>query len=68
MSERTPLDTRALEIRMGELSRPIEEAILLCDDSEEMLMLASVMMVRLKTIFDTQLGTEGRKRMFRSMT
>ena len=51
-----------------ETSRPIDEAILMCDDREEVLMLASVMMIRLKDIFDTQLGVQGRKQLFKEMS
>ncbi len=52
---------------MRELSKPIDEALLMCDDREEILMLASVMMVRLKDMFDSQIGVEGRKTMFKGM-
>jgi|TARA_B110000902_G_C14270675_1_gene573013 hypothetical protein len=53
--------------RMKELSKPIDEAILSCDSREEILMLASLMQTSLKTIYDTQIGTEGRKKMFRDL-
>jgi len=49
---------------MSELIRPIDEAIMMCDSREEILMLASLMLVRLKDIYDTQIGEEGRKIMF----
>lgn len=55
----------AIEVRMRELIKPIDEALLMCDSREEVLMLASIMMVRLKTMFDSQLGVEGRKTMFK---
>jgi hypothetical protein len=55
----------AIEMRMRELIKPIDEALLMCDSREEVLMLASIMMVRLKTMFDSQLGVEGRKTMFK---
>jgi|TARA_B110000503_G_C7083457_1_gene386177 hypothetical protein len=55
----------AIEVRMLELIKPIDEALLMCDSREEVLMLASIMMVRLKTMFDSQLGVEGRKTMFK---
>ena len=57
-----------IRVRMSELVRPIDEAILMCDDREEILMMASVMMIRLKDIFDTQLGVQGRKTMFKDLT
>ena len=55
----------AIEVRMRELIKPIDEALLMCDSREEVLMLASIMMVRLRTMFDSQLGVEGRKTMFK---
>ena len=60
-------DRSVLETRMRELSKPIDEALLMCDDREEVLMLASVMMIRLKNMFDSQIGIEGRKKMFKDM-
>ena len=60
-------DRSVLETRMRELSKPIDEALLMCDDREEVLMLASVMMIRLKNMFDSQIGVEGRKKMFKDM-
>ena len=60
-------DRSVLQTRMRELSKPIDEALLMCDDREEVLMLASVMMVRLKDMFDSQIGVEGRKKMFKDM-
>jgi hypothetical protein len=60
-------DRSVLQTRMRELSKPIDEALLMCDDREEVLMLASVMMIRLKNMFDSQIGIEGRKKMFKDM-
>ena len=57
-----------IRVRMSELIRPIDEAILMCDDREEILMLASVMQLRLKDIYDTQIGVSGRKTMFKDLT
>jgi hypothetical protein len=62
MDERTTIATR-----MRELSKPIDEALLMCDGREEVLMLASVMMIRLKNMFDSQIGVDGRKKMFKDM-
>ena len=61
------IDRSVLQTRMRELSKPIDEALLMCDDREEVLMLASVMMIRLKNMFDSQIGVEGRKKMFKDM-
>jgi hypothetical protein len=60
-------DRSVIKTRMRELSKPIDEALLMCDDREEILMLASVMMIRLKNMFDSQIGVEGRKKMFKDM-
>tara|TARA_B110000503_G_C6940033_1_gene326497 strand:+ start:452 stop:643 length:192 start_codon:yes stop_codon:yes gene_type:complete len=60
-------DRSVLQTRMRELSKPIDEALLMCDDREEVLMLASVMMIRLKNMFDSQIGVDGRKKMFKDM-
>ena len=62
MDERTTIATR-----MRELSKPIDEALLMCDDREEVLMLASVMMISIKNMFDSQIGVDGRKKMFKGM-
>ena len=64
----TEMDNDKIAIRMSELVRPIDEAILMCDNREEILMLASLMQVRLKDIYDTQIGVSGRKTMFKDLT
>ena len=64
----TEMDNDKIKVRMSELVRPIDEAILMCDDREEVLMLASVMQVRLKDIYDAQIGVQGRKTMFKDLT
>jgi hypothetical protein len=51
--------------RMAELMRPVDQQIMMCDDRDEVLMMACVMLQRVKEIFDSQLGTEGRKQMFK---
>ena len=50
--------------RMNELASPIERQILMCDNREELLMMACVMLQRTKEIFDQELTVNGRKRMF----
>ena len=47
--------------RMQELCQPIEQQILMCDSSEEILMMACAMLTHVKTMMDTQIGVEGRK-------
>ena len=51
--------------RMAELMEPINRQIMMCDNREDILMLASAMMVTVKDIFDNQIGEEGRKLMFK---
>ena len=52
---------------MIRLAKPIDEAIMMCDNRNEVLMLASMMQVRLKDIYDAQIGVEGRKAMFKDL-
>ena len=54
----------AVSKRMNELASPIERQILMCDNREELLMMACVMLQRTKEIFDQELTVNGRKRMF----
>jgi len=51
--------------RMAEMMVPIDECIQLTDDRTDMLMLACAMLQRTREIFDTELGEEGRKLMFK---
>ena len=50
--------------RMAELSKPIDQQIMMCDSREEVLMLASVLLTRVKDMFDTQIGAAGRREIF----
>ena len=61
------MDSSAIEARMQELFKPIDEAILNCDSREEILMIASVMLITTRNIYDSQIGKEGRKTMFLGM-
>jgi hypothetical protein len=51
--------------RMAELMEPIDQQILMCDDREDMLMVACAMLQRTREIFDQHLGPIGRMRMFK---
>ena len=51
--------------RMAELMEPIDRQILMCDDREELLMLACAMLTSVKDIFDQEIGPDGRKKMFK---
>lgn len=50
--------------RMKELMKPIDRQIMMCDDKNELLMLASIMLTTSKQIFRTQLGEEGSRELF----
>lgn len=62
------MDSVEIESRMRELIKPIDEAIMYCDNRNEVLMLASIMLTRLRIIYDNEIGEVGRKEMFRGMT
>jgi hypothetical protein len=47
--------------RMQELCAPIEQQILMCDNREDILMMACAMLTHIKTMLDSQIGVEGRK-------
>ena len=51
--------------RMHELMLPIEKQILMCDNREDLLMMACAMLQHVRTIFDQEIGEEGRQQMFR---
>jgi hypothetical protein len=51
--------------RMSELMVLIDKSIELTDDRNEMLMLACAMLQRTNEIFNSTLGEEGRKQMFK---
>ena len=53
--------------RMQELMLPIDKQIMMCDDRNDLLMLACAMMETCKDIFDLELGIEGRKAMFKDL-
>jgi len=56
-----------IEKRMLEMMEPVDKCIQLTDDDSEMLMLACAMMQRVREIFDSQIGIEGRKQMFKEL-
>ena len=51
--------------RMSEIMVLIDKSIELTDDRNEMLMLACAMLQRTNEIFNSTLGEEGRKQMFK---
>ena len=54
-----------IKTRMSELMVLIDKSIELTDDRNEMLMLACAMLQRTNEIFNSTLGEEGRKQMFK---
>jgi len=56
-----------IEERMSELMEPINQQIMMCDNREDLLMMACAMMTTVKDIFDQELGREGRRTMFKDM-
>ena len=50
-----------IQERMKELCAPVEQQILMCDSSEDILMMACAMLTHVKTMLDSQIGVEGRK-------
>lgn len=57
--------TKSVRDRMAELMEPIDQQIMMCDNREELLMLACAMLTSVKDIFDQEIGPEGRKQMFK---
>jgi len=51
--------------RMRELMEPLNRQILMCDDYNDLLMLASCFLVLAKDILDQHVGIKGRKLMFK---
>ena len=47
--------------RMIELMQPIDQQIMMCDNKNDVLMLACAMLEKTKTILDAQIGVDGRK-------
>jgi hypothetical protein len=56
---------KQVQQRMSELMEPIDRQILMCDNREELLMLACAMLTSVKDIFDQEIGQNGRKQMFK---
>ena len=54
--------------RMAELMEPIDKQIMMCDNREDLLMLACAMLTSVKTIFDQELGKKARIQLFKDYT
>ena len=53
--------------RMVELMEPIDKQILMCDNEQDLLMMACVMMQRTQEIYVTILGVNGARLMFEDL-
>ena len=53
--------------RMKELMKPIDQQIMMCDDRQDLLALASIMATTAKMIFIQQLGQEGAREVLTSL-
>lgn len=51
--------------RMSELIAPIDQQIYMCDNDQDLLMLACLLVERGKEILDQQLSVEGRMEIFK---
>jgi hypothetical protein len=65
--EKDEIMTKDVIARMDELMKPIDRQIMMCDNVEDLLMLASNMMVTAKMIYVQQLGGEGAKLLIQKM-
>ncbi len=61
-------DKKEIIARMEELMRPIDRQIMMCDNVEDVLMLASNMLVTAKGIYVQNLGGAGAKELFQKLT
>lgn len=61
------MDQNKVAERMKELMQPIDQQIMMCDNTEDLLMMACAMLQRCREIFDDTLGVEGRQKMFKDI-
>lgn len=61
------LDRERAINRMEELMLPIDKQIMMCDNVDDVLLLASVMTTTARTIFINQLGGKGAKNLLQMM-
>jgi hypothetical protein len=59
------MQNQDIEQRMSELMAPVDQQIMMCDDREDLLMMACAMLQRVNEIFTQELGEHGRDQMFR---
>jgi hypothetical protein len=63
----TKREKQDIVFRMEELMRPIDRQIMMCDNVEDVLMLASNMLVTAKSIYVQNLGGAGTKELLQRM-
>jgi hypothetical protein len=56
------MDKNNVERRMRELMMPVDQQIMMCDNQEDLLMMACAMLQRVNEILDSSIGIEGRKK------
>ena len=61
------MDKDLVRIRMEQLMVPVDRQIMECMNTHDQLMLACAMMQRTREIFDSILGEDGRRQMFREV-
>ena len=61
------MNSDEIKQRMTELMAPIDKQIMMCDDKQELLMLACAMLQRTTEIFDDMLTKQGRIKMFQDL-
>jgi hypothetical protein len=54
--------------RMAELMEPIDKQIMMCDNREDLIMLACAMLTSVRMIFDQELGKKARIQLFKDYT
>ena len=59
---------RDIRDRMAELMEPIDRQIMMCDNREDVLMLACAMLTSVRVIFDQELGKKARIQLFKDYT
>jgi hypothetical protein len=63
-----PPDKEKQIVRMMELMRPIDRQIMMCDNQNDLLLLASIMTTTALRIYMQNLGGKGAKTLFQQMT
>ena len=61
------LNREEVKQRMQELMDPIDKQILMCDNEQDMLMMACVMLQRTQEIYTSILGENGARLMFEDL-